>query len=140
MRISDWSSDVCSSDLGAQAQKLVGAVGTGGGRLKLFKRLGECYRRHIDGQVGPVDSVQLLCVRMHMHQGLRWYRAVQQGIALHGAFRYASTHQQDQVGVCDVLYQGRIAAKATIDHKADRKNVAEGNGVRVRDTTGASSS
>src|SRR3546814_4267979 len=64
MRISDWSSDVCSSDLEAGAARLVGQVGAG--LLELLEDQLAVLRRHAAAIVGDRD-LQALRTRLRRH-------------------------------------------------------------------------
>src|SRR3546814_9291233 len=65
MRISDWSSDVCSSDLGAQ----VDAIGLGGGMGGNRQALGHLQAALLEGVEGHVQ-------RHHLGQRCRVARGI----------------------------------------------------------------
>src|SRR3546814_3321358 len=64
MRISDWSSDVCSSDLG----DAVHVDDHGGGRYTLTTTL-DCTTDPAHGQLAIVPTAAELCGELHPHYG-----------------------------------------------------------------------
>src|SRR3546814_20069795 len=113
MRISDWSSDVCSSDLLAAA--LPADPARFGGAVSFQHALGA----HEDAAVRTDDSQDLPVALQHApgagpeHQGRR--------AGGDGGRRVDAVHH---------LVMGRLAAEE--DGRADRKSVVEGKSVSVR--------
>src|SRR3546814_17511492 len=140
MRISDWSSDVCSSDLGS---RMFGV---------LAKRLfGSANDRYLKGLTSSVAAINALEPKLQelSDEALRGRTAELRG-------RLAQGESLDDV-LPDAFATVREAAKRTLGQRhydvqliggmvlhqgknaEDRKSVVEGKGVVVRGATGCSS-
>src|SRR3546814_14771094 len=119
MRISDWSSDVCSSDLGAGSARICLFPGV---EMRASASAGAAFRAALTAESPPQVMGAITA-----YDGLMARRTGYRALYLSGGGVAANSLGMPALGIstmADVLIDARRIADATV--KTDRKGVADG--------------
>src|SRR3546814_1732740 len=104
MRISDWSSDVCSSDLNTVAKRLLGiegmaAVRRGGGVSREIRVILDPAKLQAQGITAAEVNQQLRQVNFNATGGLAEIAGAEQSVRVLGNAQYAYALGQTQIAI-----------------------------------------